>query len=125
MDEERTAAELLSDTNVELGPDGAASWTTPALLKSACKINIDLYPFDVQVRAHSRGERSVASHGGGSANTCAPFPTCPQYVADDMNSFGPSMWKPSVAEEAEQTTRLFRVFCGFHTCTSIFREVRG
>ena len=51
VDEERTAVELLSDTNVELAPDGTASWTTPALLKSACKINIDLYPFDVQVRS--------------------------------------------------------------------------
>ena len=53
VDEERTAVELLSDTNVELGPDGTASWTTPALLKSACKINIDLYPFDVQVRSQT------------------------------------------------------------------------
>ena len=50
VDEERTAVELLSDTNIELAPDGTASWTTPALLKSACKINIDLYPFDVQVQ---------------------------------------------------------------------------
>ncbi len=48
VDEERTAAELLSDTNVELSPDGTVSWTTPAMIKSACKIEIDSYPFDVQ-----------------------------------------------------------------------------
>ena len=48
VDEERTAAELLSDTNVELSPNGLVSWTTPAMFKSACKIQIDSYPFDVQ-----------------------------------------------------------------------------
>ena len=48
MDEERTAADLLADTNVELSPDGVVSWTTPALFKSSCRIDIDDYPFDVQ-----------------------------------------------------------------------------
>ena len=48
MDQNALAKDFMSDTNVEVSPDGNMSWTAPALLKSSCGIKIQDYPFDRQ-----------------------------------------------------------------------------
>nr|ACI88788.1 acetylcholine receptor alpha-9/10 [Platynereis dumerilii] len=48
VDQNALAKDFMSDTNVEVSPDGNMSWTAPALLKSSCMIKIQDYPFDKQ-----------------------------------------------------------------------------
>ena len=48
IDEERTATELLSDTRAIISHTGDIAWFMPLISRSACKVNVADYPFDLQ-----------------------------------------------------------------------------
>ena len=48
VDEQRPSTELLSDTTAVVSFKGDVTWSMPAIIKSACRVNIADYPFDVQ-----------------------------------------------------------------------------
>ena len=48
VDEERPSTELLCDTTATVYYTGGIAWSMPAIIKSACQVNVADYPFDTQ-----------------------------------------------------------------------------
>ncbi|KAI0222209.1 hypothetical protein LSAT2_026536 [Lamellibrachia satsuma] len=46
--DKRTAVEVLTDTIVTVKHKGVVIWSSPALFKSSCRLEVQNYPFDVQ-----------------------------------------------------------------------------
>ncbi|KAI0235106.1 Neuronal acetylcholine receptor subunit alpha-10 [Lamellibrachia satsuma] len=48
VDEDRPSTELLSDTAAVVSSTGDIKWSIPVVIKSACRVNVADYPFDIQ-----------------------------------------------------------------------------